>query len=74
MGYLPLTTHDAARRQLAKLIRDFKRQEGTDRDIGGFRALIYAFQVLLHFFAFEKDLEVEARIESIENRLDELKK
>lgn len=73
MGYLPLKTHDAARRQLSALIRDFKRQEGQERDIGGFRALVFAFGTLLQYFKHEADLEIEQRIEAIEQRLDEQK-
>ena len=72
MGRVPLNTHRAARNQLAKMMRDFKAAAIEDRDVPGFRALVHAFSVLLSYFSFEKDIEVETRIEAIEKRLDEL--
>ncbi|KPJ86035.1 MAG: hypothetical protein AMS17_13695 [Spirochaetes bacterium DG_61] len=69
---MSLNTHTNARKSLAKEIRDFKRQPKERRDVAGFRALVYAFSTLLHFFSFEKNIEVEERIEKIEDRLKEM--
>ncbi len=73
MGRTPLHDHMSARRALSRLLREFKAAKTEDRDVPGFRALVHAFQVLLQYFSFAKDLEVESRIEKIEQRLDELK-
>ena len=71
---MSLNTHTNARKALAKEIRDFKRQPKEQRDIPGFRSLVYAFSTLLHFFNFEKNLEIEEQIEKIEDRLKEMER
>jgi len=69
---MSLNTHDKARKALARLIREFRRAEKNERDVAGFRALVYAFSTLLQFFSFEKNLEVEQRLEKIEQKLEEI--
>lgn len=69
MPRLPLNTHEAARQSLARLMREFRNAEKAKRDVAGFRALVYAFSVLLSFFKLESDLAIEERLERIETEL-----
>lgn len=62
-----LRTYSEARKQLTRLIRSFHKGEIEQ---GDFRALVYAFSALLHYFKFEKDIELEQRIERLEQALD----
>lgn len=62
-----LDTIPEARAELAKLIE--RKHDATMSDMD-FRILAYGFQTLLTFLKAEKDLEIEARIEAIEAKLE----
>ena len=63
---LRLNTHENARKSLARLLREFHKKPG---DVTEFRAKVHAFSVLLQYFTFEKDLQIEQRLEQIEEQL-----
>jgi len=63
-----LKTPEKARKALAKLIREIYKNE-SEYDIQRYRALIYGLSQLLSYFAFEKDLEIEKRIEALERKV-----
>ena len=63
---MPMTTHEAARRTLSTLIRAFHRDEIEE---GKFRALVYSFNCLLAYFKFSADIEIEERLDRIEEAL-----
>ena len=56
---------------MARLIRLYDKDELTDTK---FRNLCYGLSRLLEFFKFEKGLEVEERLEKLEQYVDETKK
>lgn len=66
---LRLKTHGDARRTLARLLREYDRDE---IEAIKFRNLIYALSKLLEFFKHAQNVEVEQRIERIEQMLEEL--
>ena len=70
MPKMPLNTLEHSRQQLTKLIRLRRNQE---METSLFRDLTYSFSVLLQYWKLEKDIEIEKRLEAIENSL-ELKK
>ena len=63
---LPMNGHDAARRTLARLIRAFHQDELDEKK---FRALVYGFGTLLSYFKHSADLEIESRLEALEEQL-----
>ena len=69
-----LNTHERARKALARLIREFRQDEIENRDVAGFRALVYSFSTLLQFFSFQKNIEIEERIQALEKKLEDLGK
>jgi hypothetical protein len=71
---IPLYNHQKACHTLQRLIREFRRTPKEERDVAGFRAMIYALNTLLDYFKFSKGLEVEERILAIEKRLEEMGK
>jgi hypothetical protein len=64
-----LKSYSDARKQLARLIKSFHQREIDQAD---FRALVYGFSALLQYFKHEKDIELEQRIEKIEDALEAL--
>ncbi len=62
-----LRTHSEARRQLSRLIRSFHQGEVEQ---GDFRALVYGLSALLQYFKHEKELELEERIEKLEQAIE----
>ena len=58
-----LTTPVKVRRYLNQLINDFNAEKQPD--ISKYRALTYMLKAMLDCFQFEKDLEIESRIEAI---------
>jgi len=67
---LSVRTAEQGRRVLVRLLREFKRDPKPD--VAKFRASIYALSVVLSFFQFEKDAEIEKRIEAIEAQLEKV--
>lgn len=65
-----LTTHRKARKHLTRLINEFNQDPGAD--VTRYRCITFMFKTLLDYFQFGKNLEVEERIEKIEERLEEL--
>jgi hypothetical protein len=68
---LRLNTVKNCRRTLARLMRDFHAQ--PDADVTRFRALVYSIKAMGELFSVEAQLDVVARLDSIDKRLDELK-
>lgn len=62
-----LTTHEKAKKSLAKLIKDYDRD--TTKDDTRFRNSVYAFSLLLQFFKFDKEIELEKDILAIKEKL-----
>ena len=62
-----LRTTGEARRQLARLTRSFYQGQITE---GDYRALVYGLSALLHYFKHEKQLELEERIETLEQAIE----
>ena len=67
-----LSTHEAARRTLAGLIRKLAAQDVTsDGDIAKFRATVYGLTGLLAYFKHGADLEavgdLAARVDALES-------
>lgn len=67
---LSIRTHEQGRRVLVRLLREFRRNEQPN--VAKFRAEIYALSVVLQYFQFEKDVEIEKRIEAIEAQLEKV--
>lgn len=63
-----LNSYDKSRKALAKLIKDYDKD--TEKDSGRFRNTIYAFSILLNYFKFEKEIELEKDIEEIKYKLN----
>jgi hypothetical protein len=66
---LILTTHEKARKALVKLLKEYS--EETEADHTKFKAMVNCFSILLAYFKFEKDIDIEKRIEALENHLSE---
>lgn len=69
--FLRLNTHQNARKSMARLIRLYDKDEISDTK---FRNLCYALSRLLEYFRFEKDLEVEERLDKLEQYVEKAKK
>ena len=67
-----LNSHENARRCLARFIREFHQEENPDTP--RYRCLTYMLKTLLDFFQFEKSIELESRIDRIEDYIEELKR
>jgi len=65
----PYASHETTRRALARTIDRFDKDE--DADVGRFRAIVYAYGVILSFFKHADDLSIEQEIAEIRRRLDE---
>ena len=64
-----LNSHVNARRTLSRLIKDF---HASEENVQEFRAKVYAIKTLLDFFEFEKNIELENRLEELESKIIEL--
>ena len=64
---LHLHNHQAARRTLARLLRVF--HSNPRANIPRFRAEVYGLNCLLSYFQLEADLEIEKRLEDLEELL-----
>ena len=73
-GRAPYGTYDKAQRALAKMLKEFKEQSAEERDIAGFRAMVYGFSALLSYFKLAADLRLEERLEAVESMLEEQKR
>ena len=69
---LRLNTLPNARKSLASVIRDFHRDPVAD--LGRFRAITYALSLLVNAFRAELDLDIEARLEELEARLEKVRR
>ena len=63
---LPMKSHDEARRTLSRLIRAFHAGEIEESK---FRVLVYAFSALLSYFKHSADVEIEKRLDELEQRM-----
>lgn len=66
MARIELNTHQKARQALAKMIKDFQGQSKEERDVPGFRAVVYGFSVLLAYFNLDESTDLVRRIEKLE--------
>ena len=69
----PYGNHNAARKALARLLRDFEAGTWGDKDgedTARFKALTQAFNVLLGFYRHQDDVRIEEEIADIRARLD----
>ena len=62
-----ITSYDKSRKALAKIIKDYEKD--PEKDSLRFRNLIYSFSILLNYFKFEKEIELEKEIEIIKEKL-----
>jgi len=70
---LRLNTIEAVRKSFARVVRDYYAKEKAGRgETVRFRAVCYGLRGLVAAFATEANLEVEKRLEELEQRLDEL--
>ena len=63
---LDLKDATATRRTIGRLIRRYARGELEEAT---FKGILYGLQQYLSWFKFEKDLDIEARLEALEGRL-----
>jgi hypothetical protein len=64
---LLLNTAKNAKKSLARLIREYYTAE--DPDIPRFRSVAYAIRLLLDFFAYEREGELQERLDRIEEAM-----
>jgi hypothetical protein len=62
-----LSSHDQARRALASLINQYRREELPAQR---FRDLVYGFSKLLEYFRHDAQMAIEARLDALEERLE----
>ena len=67
-----MKTHEAARRTLAKVLREYYNDDET-MPSQKFRDIVYGLAVLLQYFKLEADLSIEKRLDEIEAVLSEVK-
>ena len=67
MARYRLNTAENTRKTLAKLLREYGRDEIKSMKL---RDLIYGISKLLEYFKFEKDAELEKRIEKLEEKIN----
>lgn len=63
-----LTSAQKARKYLNELLNKLRAEK--DPDIPRFRAEAYILRTMLDYFRFDKELELEKRIEAIERKLE----
>lgn len=61
-----MRNHEEGRRVLVGLIREYNKGEIEDQK---FRSLVYGLTLLLSYFKFESDLDLETRIEALEEAI-----
>lgn len=66
MVRLPMGNLEAARRTLARFIREYKQTPDDSREHSAFRNTVYAFSVLLSYFKAEIDEDLERRVTELE--------
>ena len=71
MGRPAFNTLEAARRTLARIIREYKQTPDTEREHAAFRNVVYAFSILLSFFKAETDADLLQRVEALEKLVTE---
>ncbi len=71
MGRPAFNTLEAARRTLARFIREYKQTPDTEREHAAFRNVVYAFSILLSFFKAEQAEDLERRISELEKLVTE---
>ena len=71
MGRPAFNTLEAARRTLARFIREYKQTPDTEREHAAFRNVVYAFSILLSFFKAETDADLLQRVEALEKLVTE---
>ena len=71
MGRPAFNTLEAARRTLARFIREYKQTPDTEREHAAFRNVVYAFSILLSFFKAETDADLLQRVEALEKLVKE---
>ena len=64
MKRLPMKTHGQTRNTLSRLIRAYHRNEIEDSK---FRGIVHALNVLLGYWKLEKEMDIETRIEALED-------
>jgi hypothetical protein len=67
MKVMRLNTIENSRRTLASIIREFHKGKIDETT---FRALVYGMSKLLEYFRIEKELQIEERLDAIEDRLE----
>jgi len=63
------TTLEKTRKSFTKMMREYEAQI-EEPDHTKFRNMVYAYSTLLNFWKLEKDIELEKRLDEIEERLD----
>lgn len=61
-----IETISDARKELTRFIRSFHNNTTTEQEM---RTIVYSFSALLAFMKAEKEIEIESRIEAIEQEL-----
>ena len=67
-----LTSHRKAKKHLARLINEFNQDPKAD--VTRYRCLTFMFKALLDYFQFDKSVEIEQRLEEIEQKIEKLGK
>ena len=68
MVRLTLNTLENSRRTLGRILREFHNGKMEERK---FRAIMYGLGKFLEYWKLEKELDLEKRIQAIEEALDE---
>ena len=68
MTRINTATHEKARLSLGRLLREYQREDIPSQQ---FRDLVYGMNLLLSYFKHASDLEIEARLEVIEDQLEQ---
>lgn len=71
IGRIALRSAKSARLSLARMIREYANNGG---DAIKYRTLTYMFSELLAYFRFEKENEIEARLDAIEKKVEDLRR
>jgi hypothetical protein len=66
---LLLNTAKNTKKSLARLIREYYSADTSDADVTKFRAVAYAVRLLLDFFAYEREGELQERLDRIEEAM-----
>lgn len=69
MTRINTATHEKARLSLGRFIREYSK--GDEIESQTFRDIVYAMNTLLAYFKHASDLEIERRLEVIEDQLEQ---